>query len=170
MKTFPSKLLLAGLIIFGCVVLIWLSFNAKAKSEQANWPGKQLRNAVTLGNALSTYHKNRGTYPTRLEDLVTEQILTSEQFKSLRFRSAPSAAPEPWHYEQPGHLTDIAIIAPSAIMPWSGHSGDIIIARPDGSGKAISATKTHLTPLKKLQSPDLTSPISPPSVLAPTKN
>jgi hypothetical protein len=124
-------------MMVGCVI--------SNRSTQRNWPGKQLQNAVTLGEALSDYRQVHGSYPVRLEDLVAGGTLDQRAFDQLQFRSEPRAEPKDWLYQTPDQITDIAIVGPSAIIPWSGHSGFTVTARADGGGELLSGAKLKIS-------------------------
>jgi len=143
MKKRSVIILIAGIAIFAGIVVGWLITSLNTQRE---WPSKQLRNAVTLGLALSSYREIHGSYPTQLEDLVAGGTLDQEEFERLQFRPAPRADSENWLYKTPDQLTDIAIVGPTSIFPWSGHSGYTVTARADGGGELILGTKRYRIP------------------------
>ena len=121
----------------------WMITNRKAQRE---WPDTQLRNAVALGTAISDYQKVHGSFPARLHDLVEGGILDQVGFQRLQFRSEPRADPEEWFYKPPDQSSDIAIVGPKAIFPWSGHSGYTVTARANGGGELNLASKGYRIP------------------------
>ncbi|MCB1209557.1 MAG: hypothetical protein KDK97_09535 [Verrucomicrobiales bacterium] len=138
-----TLIVLAGLVVFvGCLGM-WILHR---RAVQRQWPLEQFQNAVALGKALSKYHETYGSYPARLEDLVAGGTLDRNAFERLQFRAGPSAAPEPWLYSPPDQPSEIAIVGPTAIPPWSGHSGLTATACADGSGEAILGTKSDTLP------------------------
>ena len=136
-------ILFAGLLIFGGSVVGWVVVGRNAQRE---WPGKQLQNAVKLGAALHTCRQNDWAYPARLEDLITAGIMNRETFEKLQFQAGPHAEPEDWLYRPPSKDSDIAIVGPTTIFPWEGHSGYTVTARADGGGELIPRAKHDQIP------------------------
>jgi hypothetical protein len=143
MKKRSAIIPVAGLFTFPALVVGWVIAGWNA---QRDWPGKQLQNAVTLGAARSDYRQVHGSYPVRLDDLVAGGTPDQRAFDRLRFRSGPLADPEDWIYKTPVQLSDIAIVGPAAVFPWSGHSGFAVNARADGGGELISGSKVKNVP------------------------
>lgn len=143
MKKNSAIILVAGLFIFAGVVAGWMITSRNAQRE---WPGKQLRNAIALGAALSGYRQVHGSYPARLDDLIAGGTLDQVAFERLQFRSEPRADPEDWLYKIPDQLTDIAIVGPKSVFPWSGHSGYTVTACADGGGELILGSKVNRIP------------------------
>lgn len=143
MKKHQDIILAVGVFIFSGLIVGWVITN---RNTQRDWPGKQLQNAVMLGEALSGYRQVHASYPVRLDDLVAGGTLDQREFDQLQFRSEPRAEPEAWIYKTPAQITDIAIVGPSAIVPWSGHSGFTVTARADGGGELISSSKLNIIP------------------------
>jgi len=135
-------LAVAAFIISGLISGLFIT-NRNAQKE---WPSKQLQNAVTLSAALSDYRKIHGSYPDRLNDLVAGGTIDQRTFDLLQFRSEPRSEPEAWIYKSPDEFTDVTIIGPSTIFPWSGHSGFTVTARADGSGELIPESKSNTLP------------------------
>ena len=143
MKKRSAIILISGLLGFGGSVTGWIVAKRNAQRE---WPWKQLQNAVTLGAALSTHRQNHGSYPARLEDLVAGGTLNQEAFEKLQFRGGPHADPERWLYMMPDQISDIAIVGPTAVFPWDGHSGYTVTAQADGGGELIPRAKRKQIP------------------------
>ena len=135
--------LTVGLLLLLSAVVGWF---VTSRNAQRQWPSEQLQNAITLSAALSTYQQNHGSFPARLEDLVAGGTLGDEAFQRLQFRAGPRAQPEHWLYKTPEKISDIAIVSPTAIVPWEGHSGYTVTARADGGGELISGTKHNRVP------------------------
>jgi len=135
----PVKILVCSGALL--LVIVVCGFTAHARFAQRGWPEKQLESAVTLGKGLSRYHDAHGSYPERLSDLVVGGVIPMEQFVGLQFRSSPRARPEEWLYQRPESHGDIAIVAPVATYPWSGHGGYRATARADGGGELIAGAK-----------------------------
>jgi hypothetical protein len=64
----------------------------------------------------------------------------------LQFQTGPRADPDHWLYRMPDQPSDIAIVSPTAIFPWDGHSGFTATARADGGGELISCAKRNQIP------------------------
>lgn len=144
MKKRPAIILTAGMLVLGGSVLWW---SVAGRNAQSEWPWQQLQNATTLGVALSTYQRNHGSYPTRLEDLVAGGTLDLQAFERLQFRAGPRADPAPWLYRIPNQITDIAIVSPTQIFDWDGHyDGVFVTARADGGGEVISRANHNEIP------------------------
>ena len=119
-----------GLLLAGAIVLWWTLYTQEVRRE---WPGRELKNAVTLGRRLWPYHEAHGKYPEHLRDLVADGTLQADEFDSLRFRSAPGAAPEDWEYRFPAQPGEIAIMSPRSIRDI----GYWVVSRADGGGEVI---------------------------------
>ena len=143
MMKYSAIILAVGVFISSGLIVGWVITNRNA---QRDWPGKQLQNAVTLGEALAGYRQVHGSYPVRLDDLVAGGTLDQRTFDQLQFRSEPRSEPEAWIYKSPDQITDMAIVGPSAIFPWSGHCGFTVTARADGGGELIPASKLDIIP------------------------
>ena len=118
MKKQSVIIIVVGLFILMSLFVRWTIAKRNAQRE---WPDKQLRNAMTLGAALSRYRQVHGSFLERLDNLVAGGTLDQTGFERLKFRFEPSADPEEWLYQTPAQLSDIAIVGPMAIIPWNGH-------------------------------------------------
>jgi hypothetical protein len=142
-KKVLAILLISGLLGFGGYVTGLFVVGRNAERE---WPGKQLRNASLLGLALTTHKQTHGVYPARLEDLVAGGALNPEAFETLQFQFGPNADPQQWLYQTPDHPSDMAIVAPAALVPWNGHFGFTVTARANGAAELISHSKRSQIP------------------------
>jgi len=136
-------IILAGLLTFGGMYTRW---RIGDRQTQREWPNIQLKNATTLGAALSKYQDQHGSYPSRLVNLVDGGTMNQHEFNTLQFQSKPKSHHGQWLYKPPNQLSDIAIVAPTKIYPWNGHSGYTVAAYADGSGMLIPAAKQSQVP------------------------
>lgn len=118
------------------------------RETQRNWPFRQLQNATKIGESLSQYYDTHGLYPARLEELVVKGIISQKDFQKLQFKSEPKAPPQRWLYKAPMQISDIAIVAPREIYPWSGHSSYIVVARAAGGGELLTKAKQVRVPAR----------------------
>ena len=143
MKRRSVIILIAGLLILGGLVASWIIAD---RNERREWPWKQLQSAVTLGAALDAYLRKHGSYPARLDDLVTGGMLDQAAFDKLQFRVRPRGDPEPWLYHIPQEPDGIAIVGPALIDSRKDDSGTIVMARADGGGELIPNSKRDHLP------------------------